>query len=76
MRAIGPDLPDAVDAMIEAAGHERTYAAQRALLRAASFGKAFVEMYDADKLVRMCKVRRSGRWLKGRGGCFVSKRLL
>ena len=58
-------------------GFERAYKAQRALLRAASFGKAvrqtckplqtkftltemrqFLDMYDAEKLVRMCKALR------------------
>jgi hypothetical protein len=58
IRAIGADLADAVDVCIEAAGHERKFAAQRALLRAASFGKAFVDSYDADKLVKMCKALR------------------
>lgn len=58
IRAIGTDLADAVDVCIEAAGHERKFAAQRALLRAAAFGKAFVDLYDADKLVKMCKALR------------------
>jgi hypothetical protein len=58
IRAIGTDLADAVDMCVEAAGHERKFGAQRALLRAAAFGKAFVDLYDADKLVKMCKALR------------------
>jgi vacuolar protein sorting-associated protein 16 len=51
-------LSDAVDACIEAAGHEYDYGAQRDLLKAASFGKSFLDFYYADNFVDMCRTLR------------------
>eukprot|EP01087_Luapelamoeba_hula_P005833 TRINITY_DN1587_c0_g2_i2.p1 TRINITY_DN1587_c0_g2~~TRINITY_DN1587_c0_g2_i2.p1 ORF type:complete len:935 (-),score=149.40 TRINITY_DN1587_c0_g2_i2:178-2655(-) len=58
IRAIKGDLSDAVDACIEAAGHEPAASYQRRLLRAASFGKIFLDSYVADPFVDMCKTLR------------------
>lgn len=51
-------LSDAVDTCIEAAGHEFNQYWQRALLKAATFGKAFLESYNADEFVKMCQTLR------------------
>ncbi|CAG8453383.1 779_t:CDS:10 [Ambispora leptoticha] len=58
IRSIRPELADAVDACIDAAGHEFNQYWQRNLLKAASFGKAFLESYNADRFVNMCQTLR------------------
>jgi hypothetical protein len=58
IRSIKNELSEAVDACIEAAGHEFNYPAQRTLLKAASFGKCFLDFYNPDKFVEMCKTLR------------------
>ncbi|KAI8601749.1 Vps16, N-terminal region-domain-containing protein [Dissophora ornata] len=58
IRSIRLELSDAVEACIEAAGHEISHQYQRTLLKAASFGKSFLEIYNADSFVEMCKVLR------------------
>ncbi|RHZ79068.1 hypothetical protein Glove_152g21 [Diversispora epigaea] len=58
IRIIRPVLADAVDTCIEAAGHEFNQYWQRALLKAAAFGKAFLESYNADRFVSMCQTLR------------------
>jgi len=58
IRNIKNDLSEAVDACIEAAGHEFNYPSQRTLLKAASFGKCFLDFYNPDKFVEMCKTLR------------------
>ncbi|KAJ3186648.1 hypothetical protein HDU85_007468 [Gaertneriomyces sp. JEL0708] len=58
IRNIKPELTDAVDTCIEAAGHEFHTARQRSLLRAASFGKCFLDSYPADRFIDMCKTLR------------------
>ncbi|CAG8569116.1 1317_t:CDS:10 [Ambispora gerdemannii] len=58
IRSIRPELADAVDACIDAAGHEFSQFWQRSLLKAASFGKAFLESYNADRFVNMCQTLR------------------
>ncbi|CAI2176411.1 4285_t:CDS:10 [Funneliformis geosporum] len=58
IRSIRPDLADAVDACTEAAGHEFNQYWQRNLLKAAAFGKAFLESYNADNFVNMCQTLR------------------
>jgi hypothetical protein len=55
IRAIKGELVLAVNDCIEAASHEFAFATQRSLLRAASFGKSFCDMYPADAFVDMCK---------------------
>ncbi|KAI8351246.1 Vps16, N-terminal region-domain-containing protein [Mortierella sp. GBAus27b] len=58
IRSIRLELSDAVEACIEAAGHEFSHYYQRLLLKAASFGKSFLEIHNADSFVEMCKVLR------------------
>ncbi|KAF9172947.1 hypothetical protein BGX21_004216 [Mortierella sp. AD011] len=61
IRSIRLELSDAVEACIEAAGHEishESYQYQRLLLKAASFGKCFLEIHNADSFVEMCKTLR------------------
>lgn len=48
-------LPQAVRQCIEAAGHEHQPEMQKSLLRAASFGKCFVDKFPPDTFVRMCQ---------------------
>ena len=55
IRTIRHDLMDAVSTCIDAAGNEFDPSLQRALLRAASFGKSFLESYSADRFVDMCR---------------------
>ncbi|KAF9355900.1 hypothetical protein BGX26_005975, partial [Mortierella sp. AD094] len=58
IRSIRLELSDAVEACIEAAGHEISHQYQRLLLKAASFGKCFLEIHNADSFVEMCKILR------------------
>jgi|SRR3954453_825001 hypothetical protein len=58
IRSIRTELADAVDACTEAAGHEFNQYWQRNLLKAAAFGKAFLESYNADIFVNMCQTLR------------------
>ncbi|KAF9430792.1 hypothetical protein BGZ94_003842 [Podila epigama] len=58
IRSIRLELSDAVEACIEAAGHESNHQYQRSLLKAASFGKCFLEIHNADSFVDMCKTLR------------------
>lgn len=78
IRAIGPaDLPAAVDACIDAAGHEFDVAQQKALLRAAAYGRAFCAKFPRDRFQEVCKVGGSGDarlgvkdgLQRGSGGC-------
>ncbi|KAI4538236.1 hypothetical protein MG293_011639 [Ovis ammon polii] len=48
-------LPQAVQQCIEAAGHEHWPDMQKSLLRAASFGKCFLDRFPPDSFVRMCR---------------------
>jgi len=58
VRSIKNELSNAVDECIEAAGHEYSHKTQRTLLKAAAFGKAFLDHYPAEKFVNMCKTLR------------------
>ncbi|KAH3767787.1 vacuolar protein sorting-associated protein 16 [Pelomyxa schiedti] len=58
IRSIKADLASAVDTCIEAAGHEFSLKTQRTLLKAAAFGKAFLDFYRPEKFVNMCKTLR------------------
>ncbi|KAG0320863.1 hypothetical protein BGZ99_004280 [Dissophora globulifera] len=58
IRSIRLELSDAVEACIEAAGYENSHQYQHLLLKAASFGKSFLEIHNADSFVEMCKVLR------------------
>ncbi|KAI7898789.1 Vps16, C-terminal region-domain-containing protein [Cokeromyces recurvatus] len=55
IRSIKTELIDAVDSCIEAAGFEFNHFYQRALLKAASFGKCFLENYNANNFVDMAQ---------------------
>ncbi|XP_058063487.1 vacuolar protein sorting-associated protein 16 homolog [Anopheles bellator] len=48
-------LPIAVADCIEAAGHEYDTSTQKSLIRAAYFGKSFLNGYNCDDYIRMCK---------------------
>lgn len=48
-------LVQAVQQCIEAAGHEHQPDMQKSLLRAASFGKCFLDRFPPDSFVRMCQ---------------------
>ncbi|KAI8809803.1 Vps16, N-terminal region-domain-containing protein [Cladochytrium replicatum] len=58
IRNIKPELADAVDTCIEAAGSEFNEARQKMLLKAGSFGKCFLDSYDVDHFVEVCQVIR------------------
>ncbi|KAJ1660490.1 Vacuolar protein sorting-associated protein 16 [Dispira simplex] len=58
VRTIRPQLHEAVDVLVEAAGEELNFEQQRLLLKAASFGKSFLELYSGNKLVDICRVLR------------------
>ncbi|NWU21056.1 VPS16 protein, partial [Dyaphorophyia castanea] len=48
-------LPEAVGQCIEAAGYEHEPETQKSLLRAASFGKCFLDKFPPEGFVRMCQ---------------------
>ncbi|KFP03155.1 Vacuolar protein sorting-associated protein 16, partial [Calypte anna] len=48
-------LPEAVRQCIEAAGYEHEPDTQKSLLRAASFGKCFLDKFPPESFVRMCQ---------------------
>ncbi|NXI08538.1 VPS16 protein, partial [Irena cyanogastra] len=48
-------LPEAVGQCIEAAGYEHEPSTQKSLLRAASFGKCFLDKFPPEGFVRMCQ---------------------
>eukprot|EP01113_Clastostelium_recurvatum_P007331 TRINITY_DN1340_c0_g1_i1.p1 TRINITY_DN1340_c0_g1~~TRINITY_DN1340_c0_g1_i1.p1 ORF type:complete len:828 (-),score=182.11 TRINITY_DN1340_c0_g1_i1:129-2612(-) len=58
IRSIKTELPAAVSQCIAAAGHEFSYPLQRQLLKAASFGKCFLEFHSPKEFVEMCKTLR------------------
>ncbi|KAF9976159.1 hypothetical protein BGZ73_009073 [Actinomortierella ambigua] len=58
LRNIRPELAEAVETCIEAAGHELDHDEQKRLLRTASFGKSYLDTHDADAFVNMCKALR------------------
>jgi hypothetical protein len=55
---IKQDLGQAVDHCIEAAAHEFDPAMQRKLLKAAAYGKAFIDEYNSDFFVEICRTLR------------------
>lgn len=58
IRLAKPNLTEAVDTCIEAAGNEADVLRQKALLKAASFGKCFLEIYNSERFVDMGKSLR------------------
>ncbi|WWC69699.1 uncharacterized protein I206_103642 [Kwoniella pini CBS 10737] len=55
IRSIRPDLGNAVDTCIEAAGRELEVIWQRKLLKAAQFGRAFLDLYNPNDFVTMAQ---------------------
>lgn len=53
IQRIRSNLPEAVDTCIRAAGHEFDIYWQKRLLKAASFGKSVLELYNSDEFVEM-----------------------
>ncbi|KAG5520418.1 hypothetical protein RHGRI_033113 [Rhododendron griersonianum] len=58
LRLIRSSLPEAVEACIDAAGHEFDVSRQRTLLRAASYGQAFSSHFQRDRFQEMSKTLR------------------
>lgn len=58
IRAIRSSLPDAVDCCLRAAAYEWDLSWQKRLLKAASFGKSFIELYDPTAFVDMARTLR------------------
>lgn len=58
LQFIKPRLIEAVDDCIEAAGHEFNIHWQKQLLKAASFGKTVLDLYDSDEFVEMSEILR------------------
>ena len=55
IQLLRPNLVEAIDACIAAAGNEYNTHWQKQLLKAASFGKTVLEGYDSDEFVGMCE---------------------
>ncbi|XP_058788264.1 protein VACUOLELESS1-like [Vicia villosa] len=58
LRLIKSSLPEAVEACVDAAGHEFDVSRQKTLLRAASYGQAFCSNFHRDRIQEMCKILR------------------
>lgn len=58
IQLIRPNLTEAVDTCVNAAGREFDTYWQKRLLKAASFGKSVLDLYDSDEFVRMCETLR------------------
>lgn len=58
IRAIRGSLPDAVDCCLRAAAYEWDLTWQKRLLKAASFGKSFIELYEPTAFVEMARTLR------------------
>ncbi|PGH27681.1 hypothetical protein AJ80_00696 [Polytolypa hystricis UAMH7299] len=55
VQRIRPNLLEAVDTCVRAAGHEFNSYWQKQLLKAASFGKSVLDLYSSDDFVEMCE---------------------
>lgn len=58
IQLIRPNLTEAVDTCVNAAGHEFDTQWQKRLLKAASFGKSVLDIYNSDDFVDMCETLR------------------
>lgn len=58
IQLIRPHLVEAVDACVNAAGQEFSVHWQKQLLKAASFGKSVLDVYNSDDFVDMCETLR------------------
>jgi vacuolar protein sorting-associated protein 16 len=54
IQRIRSNLPDAVETCVRAAGQEYDHTLQKQLLKAASFGKSVLDLYNSDEFVDMC----------------------
>lgn len=58
IQLIRPNLVEAVDTCVKASGHEYSIHWQKQLLKAASFGKSVLDIYNSDEFVDMCETLR------------------
>ncbi|KAH7138780.1 Vps16, N-terminal region-domain-containing protein [Dendryphion nanum] len=58
IQLIRPSLAEAVDTCVKAAGHEYNIHWQKSLMRAASYGKSVLDLYNSDDFVDMCETLR------------------
>ncbi|UNI16382.1 Vacuolar protein sorting-associated protein 16 [Purpureocillium takamizusanense] len=58
IQLIRPNLTEAVDTCVNAAGREFDTKWQKRLLKAASFGKSVLDIYNSDDFVDMCETLR------------------
>jgi hypothetical protein len=58
IQLIRPNLVEAVDTCVKAAGLEFSIHWQKQLLKAASFGKSVLDIYNSDDFVDMCETLR------------------
>ncbi|GFF26305.1 probable vacuolar protein sorting-associated protein 16 homolog [Aspergillus udagawae] len=58
IQRIRSSLPEAVDTCVKAAGHEFDVYWQKRLLKAASYGKSVLELYNSDEFVEMTEKLR------------------
>jgi hypothetical protein len=58
IQLIRPNLTEAVDTCVNAAGREFETYWQKRLLKAASFGKSVLDIYNSDDFVDMCETLR------------------
>ncbi|USW50105.1 Putative vacuolar protein sorting-associated protein [Septoria linicola] len=58
IQMIRPNLDEAVDVCVRAAGHEFNVHWQKQLLKAASFGKSVLDLYNSDDFVDMTEALR------------------
>ncbi|UKZ68569.1 uncharacterized protein TrAtP1_009594 [Trichoderma atroviride] len=58
IQLIRPNLTEAVDTCVNAAGREFDPQWQKRLLKAASFGKSVLDIYNSDEFVDMCETLR------------------
>ncbi|KAF1346074.1 Vps16, N-terminal region-domain-containing protein [Delphinella strobiligena] len=58
IQLIRPNLDEAVDTCVRAAGDEFSVHWQKQLLKAASYGKSVLDLYNSDNFVDMCEVLR------------------
>ena len=58
IQLIRSNLDDAIDVCINAAGQEYSVHWQKQLLKAASFGKSVLDLYNSDEFVNICETLR------------------
>lgn len=58
IQRIRSSLPEAVDTCVKAAGHEFDVYWQKRLLKAASYGKSVLDLYNSDEFVEMTEKLR------------------